>query len=71
METWQWAAVLFPLIIVELTLMIVSLVDLAKREKVRGGSRLVWALVIIFFNLIGPVVYLLWGRESGIERYPD
>jgi ABC-2 type transport system ATP-binding protein len=29
-----------------------------------GGSKVVWALVIIFINLIGPILYFLVGREE-------
>ena len=43
--------------------MVVALVDLVRRERVRG-PKWAWALVIVFFNLIGPVVYLLFGREE-------
>jgi len=53
---------LIPLAILQLTLMIVALVDLAKREKVRGDSKLVWALLIVLINIIGPIVYLIGGR---------
>jgi len=53
---------LIPLAILQLTLMVVALVDLARREKVRGDSKLVWALVIILINIIGPIVYLFGGR---------
>jgi hypothetical protein len=31
---------------------------------VKGGSKVVWALVIIFVNLIGPILYFLVGREE-------
>ena len=57
-------ALLIPLILLQLGLMIFALVDLIKREKVKGGNKVVWALVIIFINLIGPIVYLIVGRED-------
>jgi hypothetical protein len=31
---------------------------------VRGGSKLVWALVIVFVNVLGPIIYLVGGRED-------
>jgi hypothetical protein len=38
-------------------------VDLIRREVTRG-PKWVWALVIVFINIIGPVVYLAAGREE-------
>ena len=58
---------LIPLIIIELGLMVIALVDLVKRDKVRGDSKVVWALIIIFVNTIGPIVYLLGGRGEDKE----
>ncbi len=63
MEIWQMLLLLAPLIILELVLMVVALVDLLKRERVRG-NKIVWAVVILIFNLIGPIAYLIWGREE-------
>jgi len=62
---------LIPLIIIELGLMIFALVDLIRREKVRGDSKVVWALIIIFINLIGPIVYLIGGRGEEKEEGED
>ncbi|MEN8614079.1 PLD nuclease N-terminal domain-containing protein [Dehalogenimonas sp. THU2] len=54
---------LIPVIIIELVLLVIALMDLVKRKRVKGESKVVWALVIIFINLIGPIVYLVWGRH--------
>ena len=68
METDVWEQIkdmlpwLIPLVILQVAIMVVALVDLVKREKVRGDSKVVWALLIIFINLIGPIVYLIAGR---------
>jgi hypothetical protein len=56
---------LIPLFVLEVALMVIALVDLVKRERVRGGNKVVWALVIIFISIIGPIVYLLLGRGEG------
>ncbi len=55
---------LIPLFIIQVALMVIALVDLVKRERVRGGNKVVWVLVIILVNIIGPIVYLLAGRED-------
>ena len=54
---------LIPVILLQLGLMIYCLVDIARREKTRG-PKWVWALVVIFVNLVGPVIYLIFGREE-------
>lgn len=54
---------IIPLVLLQLTLMIVALVDLVRREKTRG-PKWVWILVIIFGELIGPIIYLIFGRED-------
>lgn len=64
MENWQLVVLLIPLVILQFTLMIIAIVDLAKREHVRFDSKVLWAVIIVLFNIIGPVVYLLWGRED-------
>jgi hypothetical protein len=61
---------LIPIFIIQVVIMVVALVDLAKRKRVKGESKVVWALVIILVNLIGPVIYLVWGRhpDAGQEE---
>ena len=54
---------LIPIILLQLGLMVFALVDLIRRERTKG-PKWAWTLVIIFVNLIGPVVYLVVGREE-------
>lgn len=63
METWKLIVLLLPVIVIQFTLMIVAIIDLAKREQVRYDNKVIWAVVIVLINLIGPIVYLIWGRE--------
>ena len=60
----EWMAILLPLVALELGLMIWALVDLSRRQTVKGGSRLLWVLVILVFNTLGPILYLAWGRNE-------
>jgi hypothetical protein len=44
---------------------VVGLYDLTRPERrVKGDSKVVWALIIIFVNLLGPLLYFLVGREE-------
>jgi hypothetical protein len=65
LKTEQIIALLLPIILIQLGLMIAALVDLERDERqVRGGSKLVWALVIVFVNVLGPIIYFVAGREE-------
>ena len=57
-------ALLVVLALVELGLLAWALIDLARRpaERVAGGSRLVWLLLCLLAQLIGPALYLVVGR---------
>jgi Phospholipase_D-nuclease N-terminal len=55
---------IIPIVLIQLILMIVALVDLVRREKVRGLPKWAWALIIILGELIGPIIYLIVGREE-------
>lgn len=54
---------LIPVIILELVLMLVALLDLLRREKIRG-NKWVWLAVIVLFQIVGPILYLIVGREE-------
>jgi hypothetical protein len=54
---------LIPVIILQLVLLVVALLDLARRERTRG-PKILWLVVIIAVNLLGPIIYLLFGREE-------
>ena len=61
----QILLLLAPVIVIQLGLMIVALIDLERDERrVRGDNKLVWALIIIFVNIIGPILYFVVGREE-------
>jgi len=61
----QVVALLAPIVIIQLGLMIAALIDLGQGERrVRGGNKLVWVAVIVFVNLIGPIVYFVAGRDE-------
>lgn len=60
----QYLPYIIPIVLLQLILMIVALVDLLRREKTRFLPKWVWALVIVLGELIGPIIYLVLGREE-------
>jgi len=64
METFkEWLPFLIPVILIQLGLMAVALVDLIRRERTKG-PKWMWAFVIVVVNFIGPILYLVLGREE-------
>jgi Phospholipase_D-nuclease N-terminal len=58
------AAIALALIVAQVATQAYALVDLARREAVRGGRKWVWALVILLGNLPGAISYLVAGRAA-------
>jgi hypothetical protein len=54
---------LIPLLLVQLGLMIAGIVDLVKREKTKG-PKWMWVIIVVFVNIIGPIIYFVVGREE-------
>lgn len=60
--TWLWV-VLGVAAVLQLSLMIWALVDVIRRPSARiRGPKWLWAIVIVFGQLIGPIVYLVVAR---------
>jgi hypothetical protein len=61
----QIIALLAPIVVIQVGLLIAGLIDLGRDERhVRGGNKIVWALIIVFVNLLGPIIYFVAGRED-------
>jgi hypothetical protein len=52
-----------PIVLIQLGLQIYALVDLARQPKVRG-PKWVWVIIILLGELIGAIVYLVFGRKE-------
>ena len=60
----EYLPFIIPVFLLQLILMIVALVDLIRREKTRGLPKWAWAIIIILGELLGPIIYLIFGREE-------
>lgn len=56
------APFLIPLFILQFGLLIWALIDIFKRNSYRFGNRIMWVLICLFVNTIGPIIYLTIGR---------
>lgn len=62
-EYLQYVPLLIPLFLIQIGLMIAALLNLRKQEVTRG-SKLMWVFIILFVNMIGPIIYFVVGREE-------
>jgi uncharacterized membrane protein YhaH (DUF805 family) len=62
-EFTELIPLLIPIFLLQLALLVIALLDLVRREQTRG-PKWAWALVIVLISIIGPIVYLLFGRED-------
>ncbi len=60
----RFLPLIIPLVLLQLILMIVALVDLSKRERIRWLPKWLWVIIIVIGELVGPIVYLVVGRED-------
>ena len=63
-ELQSFLPLIAPLLIIELVLLVIALVDLIRREEVKYIPKWGWALVILLISMIGPIAYLILGREE-------
>ncbi|MFD2639244.1 PLD nuclease N-terminal domain-containing protein [Piscibacillus salipiscarius] len=53
---------ILPIVILQLILLIIAIIDLIRIHET-NGPKWVWALVIVFMNIIGPIIYFIFGRR--------
>ena len=61
-----WQIIIISLIFLGIIPTIIALVDILK-SKFEGNNKLIWVLVVLFFNLIGAILYFTIGRKQKIK----
>ena len=63
---WQqltdYLPILIPVIILELVLMITALIHVLRHPHYRFGNKVLWIIIVVFIQIIGPIVYFAFGR---------
>ncbi|MFA7672804.1 MAG: PLD nuclease N-terminal domain-containing protein [Clostridia bacterium] len=53
---------LIPLLVAELALGITALIHVLKHPNYRFGNKVMWAIIVMCVQIIGPIVYFIFGR---------
>ena len=54
--------ILIPLALIQLGLMVAAIVHILRHKSYRIGNRVIWIIVCLLVNIIGPVLYFTIGR---------
>ncbi|MCW5714648.1 MAG: PLDc_N domain-containing protein [Bauldia sp.] len=62
MDDIPWGLVA-PIAVIQIVLIVIALRDLIPRRRT-NGPKWMWAILIVLFGIIGPVLYLTVGRKD-------
>ena len=65
---WKFYAAVMPLVVLNLILIIFCIKDLTDRKKTKLLDKKIWMVLIIFVQIIGPVLYLILGRGDDNDK---
>jgi len=54
--------IIIPLAMIQIGLMIAALVHIFRHKTYRIGNRVIWVVVCLLVNIIGPVLYFAIGK---------
>ena len=58
-----WSLIM-PIIILQLILQVGSLISLVRSEGVQRGNKIIWAIIIVVFSMMGPILYWTLGKKT-------
>ena len=64
MNLSQYLPILVPLAVIELGLMAAALIHIFTHKTYRIGNRIIWVIISILINIIGPILYFIIGRSD-------
>jgi hypothetical protein len=60
----QYLPFFIPIFILQIVLMVVALIHVLRHDHYKHGNRVLWIIVVIVVNIIGPIVYFAFGRSD-------
>lgn len=63
-EISQYIPFLIPIAVIEVILAVVAVVHILKHKKFKFGNTVVWLIVVIAIQIIGPILYFTIGRSD-------
>ena len=63
-EIMEMLPLLIPLIIIQYALLIYAVVHILKHNKYKNGNRVMWLIIVLLINFVGPILYFILGKEE-------
>lgn len=54
--------IILPLAILEIFLALFSLIHVLRHPNYRFGNKMIWCIIVVFLQFIGPIIYFVFGR---------
>lgn len=58
----EYLPFLIPIVVVELILALTALIHIVKHPHYRFGNKIMWVLIVVLIQIIGPIIYFVVGR---------
>lgn len=58
----EYLPFLLPLLLAQLALGITALIHVLRHTNYRFGNKVMWAVIVMLVQIIGPVIYFIFGR---------
>lgn len=63
-EIQTYLPFLIPLIALQVLLTLIALIMLIRQNRVRYMNKLLWAVIILIFSMIGPILYFVLEKRT-------
>lgn len=60
----EYLPILIPIVVLEIGLMIYALIHILKHNKFKFGNKVMWIVVVVLIQIIGPIFYLMIGKDN-------
>ncbi len=61
-QLMEYLPFLIPIFLIELILMVTALVHVLRNKRFRFGNRILWIIIVVFVQILGPIFYFTVGR---------
>jgi len=59
---------IIPIVVIQLTLALAAVISIARKKKAPIGDKVLWILISLLINIIGPIIYFAVGSSAMDER---